>query len=108
MHLWGRANRGREGKYRAVISKTYVRQFSGWYIPAGREENMDWIESIEARNRKQAKYDKENTVGIYMKLNIHTDRDIIRWFWGQPSKQGAIKRLIREEIARQSSDGINH
>lgn len=31
---------------------------------------MDWIESIEARNRKQAKYDKENTVGIYMKLTL--------------------------------------
>ena len=66
----------------------------------------DWLDSIEARTKIQAKYDKKNTVGFYMKLNIHTDKDIIHWLWSQPSKQGAvkklIKRLIREEIARNS------
>ena len=62
----------------------------------------DWLDTIEARNKKQAKYDKNNTAGFYMKLNIHTDLDILRWLWKQPSKQGAIKRLIREEIARES------
>lgn len=65
----------------------------------------DWIESIEARTKAQAKYDKEHTKGIYLKLNLHTDIDIIRWFWKQPSKQGAVKRLIREEIAREKGDG---
>lgn len=35
-----------------------------------------------------------------MKLNIHTDKDIIHWLWSQPSKQGSIKGLIWEEIAR--------
>lgn len=60
----------------------------------------DWIDSIEARTQAQKRYDKKNTVGFYMKLNIHTDQDIIRWMWSQPSKQGSIKRLIREEIAR--------
>lgn len=63
----------------------------------------DWLDSIDARNQKQAKYDKGNTTGFYMKLNIHTDADILRWLWGQPSKQGAVKRLIREEIARNSA-----
>ncbi len=63
----------------------------------------DWLESIEARNRKQAKYDKENTTGFHMKLNLHTDADIIRWLWAQPSKQGAVKALIREEIARKAA-----
>ena len=53
--------------------------------------------------RAQHKYDKENTVGFYMKLNIRTDKDIIRWFWGQRSKQGSVKRLIREEIAREEA-----
>ena len=62
----------------------------------------DWLDSIEARTKAQAKYDKGNTVGFYMKLNTHTDQDIIRWLWGQPSKQGSIKRLIREEIARKA------
>ncbi len=63
----------------------------------------DWIEEIEARTRNQAKYDKNNTVGFYMKLNIHTDKDIIQWLWKQRSKQGSIKQLIRERIAKDSS-----
>lgn len=64
----------------------------------------DWIDSIEAHTKAQSKYDKKNTAGFYMKLNLHTDKDIIRWLWSQPSKQGSIKRLIREEIARNSVD----
>ena len=60
----------------------------------------DWVDSIQARTNAQAKYDKNNTSGFYMKLNIHTDLDIIRWLQSQPSKQGAVKKLIREEIAR--------
>ncbi len=63
----------------------------------------DWIDSIQAHTKAQAKYDKGNTVGFYMKLNIHTDMDIIRWLWCQRSKQGAVKALIREEIARKES-----
>ena len=62
----------------------------------------DWIDSIQARTQSQAKYDKQHTVGFYMKLNTRTDVDIIHWLWRQSSKQGAIKRLIREEIARQN------
>ena len=59
----------------------------------------DWIDTIEARTRAQAKYDKEHTKGLYIKLNIRTDLDIIQWLWAQPSKQGAIKALIRQDIA---------
>lgn len=68
----------------------------------------DWIDSIEARTKTQSKYDRKNTSGFYMKLNIHTDQDIIRWLWSQPSKQGSIKRLIREEIARNSEGNTSH
>lgn len=64
----------------------------------------DWTDSIQAHSQAQAKYDKGNTTGFYMKLNIHTDFDIIRWLWNQPSKQGAVKKLIREEIARKKSE----
>jgi hypothetical protein len=64
----------------------------------------DWIDSIQAHTQAQTKYDKNNTAGFYMKLNIHTDLDIIRWLWKQPSKQGAVKKLIREEIARKKSE----
>lgn len=66
----------------------------------------EWIDSIEARTRAQAKYGKKNTVGFSMKLNIHTDQDIIRWLWSQASKQGSIKKLIREEIARNATKKI--
>ena len=62
----------------------------------------DWIDAIQAHSQAQKKYDKQHTVGFYMKLNTRTDEDIIRWLWGQPSKQGAIKKLIREEIARKN------
>ncbi len=65
----------------------------------------DWIDSIEARSRAQAKYDREHTKCLCVKLNLCTDRDIIQWLWGQPSKQGSIKRLIREEISRKSAGG---
>ncbi len=65
---------------------------------------MDWIETIEARARAQAKYDKEHTKGLYMKLNLRTDMDIIQWTWCQKSVQGSIKRLIREDIRRKQEE----
>lgn len=46
----------------------------------------------------QEKYDKANTVQFKMKLNRNTDADILEWLDAQPSKQGAIKALIREAI----------
>ncbi len=54
----------------------------------------------ESQIRAQARYDKENTVRFSMKLNIHTDQDIIEWLRQQHSKQGSIKQLIRAEIER--------
>lgn len=63
----------------------------------------DWLDSIESKSKAQAKYDKAHTAGFYMKLNTRTDSDIIRWLQGQASKQGAIKKLIREEIVRESA-----
>lgn len=57
--------------------------------------------ATEAEKRASAKYDKEYSKGLYIKLNIKTDQDIIRWLWGQRNKQGRIKELIREDIKRQ-------
>ena len=48
----------------------------------------------------QERYDRYNTKGLYMKLNLKTDQDIIKWTRSQNNVQGAIKRLIREEIAK--------
>lgn len=61
---------------------------------------MEWMEQVEARNRSQAKYDKAHTKGIYLKLNLRTDKDIIWWTWSQQSVQGSIKKLIREELQK--------
>lgn len=33
-----------------------------------------------------------------MKLNNNTDKDILKWLASQSNKQGAVKRLIRNEI----------
>lgn len=54
----------------------------------------------EAAKRAQSRYDAANTVQIKLKLNRRTDADIIEKLDGAPSKQGYIKRLIREDIRR--------
>lgn len=64
----------------------------------------DWGICSAAQIRAQAKYDAEHTKRISLKLNLRTDVDIIKWSWGQRSVQGSIKRLIREEIAREKAD----
>ena len=54
----------------------------------------------KAQLRAQAKYDKDNTVQIKLKLNKKTDADIIRYLSDCDNKQGYIKALIRIEISR--------
>lgn len=63
-----------------------------------------WGITSESQVRAQARYDAEHTTRISLKLNTGTDQDIIRWLWGQRSKQGSIKRLIREEIAKTEAE----
>lgn len=46
------------------------------------------------------RYDKENTKSIKFKFNKKTDADILDRFQEVGNKQGYIKRLIREDIAR--------
>ena len=59
-----------------------------------------WGLTSPSQVKAQAKYDKEHTTRISLKLNLRTDRDILQWLQKQTSMQGAIKRLVREEIAR--------
>ena len=47
-------------------------------------------------------YDLKNTRRFHLKLNLKTDADVIFWLEAQDSIQGAIKRLVREEIAREA------
>ena len=57
----------------------------------------------KAQLRAQAKYDKENTVQVKLKLNKKTDADIIKRLSKADSKQGYIKELIRLDILRDNS-----
>ena len=46
-------------------------------------------------------YDKENTRQVRCKLNRRTDADIIERLEREENMQSYIKRLIREDIARE-------
>lgn len=54
----------------------------------------------DAQLKAQAKYDKANTVGVYLKLNKATDADIIEHLHKVSNRQGYIKELIRDDIRR--------
>ena len=55
--------------------------------------------TTNAKSRASAKYDKEHTKGIYLKLNKETDADILEYFANYcGNKQGLIKKLIRYNI----------
>lgn len=52
----------------------------------------------------QDKYDKANTIQLKLKLNRHTDADIIEFLEASGNKQGTIKALIRSEIERRQGN----
>ena len=54
----------------------------------------------DAQLMAQARYDAHHTRTFSMKLNLRTDYDVICWLKSRKSKQGELKRLIRDEIER--------
>ena len=50
--------------------------------------------------RANEKYDKSNTTGVYLKLNNNTDKDILDYLASVPNRQGLLKQLIREHMAK--------
>lgn len=48
----------------------------------------------------QERYDKANCRGVYLKLNVKTDADILARLESVENRQGYIKGLIRADIAR--------
>ena len=46
--------------------------------------------------KAQERYDRENTVRVMLKLNKKTDAKIIKFLQDQDSKQGSIKKILRE------------
>lgn len=57
-------------------------------------------EARRAKTLAKDRYDKENTRPLKLKLNLKLDADILAKLETVPSMQGYIKRLIREDIAR--------
>jgi len=59
----------------------------------------------EAKVRANARYNAANTKQVALRLNTHTDADVLERLDSLEgeSKMGYIKRLIREDIER---DGI--
>ncbi|MCD7723987.1 MAG: hypothetical protein LUI12_00290 [Clostridiales bacterium] len=60
----------------------------------------------ERKYEAQERYDDWNTVQVKLKLNRKTDKDILEWidrhrYSRDSSIQGAIKALIREDIAKE-------
>lgn len=51
-----------------------------------------------AQKEASKKYDSSNTKGIYLKLNINTDKDILEHLKEVNNVQGYIKALIRSDI----------
>lgn len=49
----------------------------------------------------QARYDKANTKMYGVKVVLSTERDIYEKLESIPNKSGYIKRLIRQDIARE-------
>ena len=54
--------------------------------------------ATKAQSRASAKYDKAHTKGIYLKLNLETDIDIIEFLDRVDNVQGYIKDLIRYDM----------
>ena len=58
--------------------------------------------ATEAQKKAVSRYDKMNTVGLHLKLNLNTDADILAWLDQMArmpgGKQGYIKRLIRQDM----------
>ena len=49
----------------------------------------------------QKRWMKEHTSEIKMRLSHSTDNDILQWLDQQPSKQGAIRAVLKEHIRRE-------
>lgn len=58
---------------------------------------------MERRITPQERYEKNHTVRIALKLSKNTDADIIEFLEASGNKQGTIRRLLKEEMARINS-----
>ena len=54
--------------------------------------------ATEAQKRANAKYDKTHTKGLYLKLSLIKDKEILEKLESVPAKQKYIKELIKKDI----------
>lgn len=59
-------------------------------------------EAKAAKAARQIRYNKAHTTQVTLRLNLTTEADIVERLKSQGNKQGYIKRLIREDMARDS------
>lgn len=64
------------------------------------EDNMA---TENAKSRASMKYAKTNVVQIKFNFNKSTDADIIEYLDSCPNKQGLIKDLLRQHIAKEKA-----
>ena len=55
---------------------------------------------MSRHSERSNSYNKVNTVQVPIRLNKNTDQDILKKLESVESKQGYIKRLIREDMER--------
>ena len=56
--------------------------------------------TTDAKKKANAKYDAAHTKQIMLKLNTKTDADILEHLDSMDNKQGYIKGLIRQDMAK--------
>ena len=56
--------------------------------------------ATDAQIKAQRRYDARNTRQVHIKLNLRTDKDVLEKLDEVHSKQGYIKRLIREDLRK--------
>lgn len=67
--------------------------------PDGTEEERRARRAIQ-----KADYDRRNTRQVILKLNKGTDADILEILDAQDNRQGYIKKLVRDDIARRQNE----
>ncbi len=61
----------------------------------------DQKKASSAHQRAVRKYDRKNSIGLYLKFNKKTDSDIIAKLASIKNRQGYVKRLIRDDIEKE-------
>ena len=58
--------------------------------------------------KSAAAWRKENTTFVGIRLNHHTDADLLAWLNACPSKQGAIRKALRFYLAAHPEETEKH